>query len=84
MSDLPAPSSEAAARPSAKMENLIDEALSIVEEFSSEPGMELYFKHCREYFVVRDVFIHLTILTQIEKILIDILSPLSRQMALSS
>lgn len=52
MSDLPAPSSEAAARPSAKMENLIDEALSIVEEFSSEPGMELYFKHCREYYVV--------------------------------
>lgn len=40
---------EAARRPSAKMENLINEALSIVEEFSSEPGMDLYFKHCREY-----------------------------------
>ena len=38
------------------MENLIDEALSIVEEFSSEPGMELYFKHCREYFVVRRIY----------------------------
>lgn len=47
MSDAAAPS-PAEAKPSAKnkMEHLIDEALSIVEEFSSEPGMDLYFKHC--------------------------------------
>jgi lipid-binding SYLF domain-containing protein len=37
-----------AARPSTKTEHLIDEALSIVEEFSSEPGISLYFKHCRK------------------------------------
>lgn len=55
------------------MENLVDEALSIVEEFSSEPGMEFYFKHCREYYVV-------SILTTEEKennMLIDILFPFS-------
>ena len=35
-------------KPSAKMERLIDGALSIVKEFASEPGMDLYFKHCRK------------------------------------
>ena len=46
MSDAAAPESNQ--KPSAKMERLIDEALSIVKEFSSEPGMDLYFKHCRK------------------------------------
>lgn len=39
---------EANQKPSAKMERLIDEALSIVKEFSSEPGMDFYFQHCRK------------------------------------
>ena len=76
MSHVPEPPSEAVARPSAKMEKLIDEALSIVEEFSSEPGMELYFKYCREYYVVL-LFLSCcsSILThETEMILIDSLS----------
>ena len=64
-----------AARPSAKMENLINEALSIVQEFSSEPGMDLYFKHCREYLPAFCMCSSvLPSLREIEKILIDILS----------
>lgn len=84
MSDAPAPPSEPAARPSAKMENLIDEALSIVEEFSSEPGMELYFKHCREYYVVFIFPIPTTNEEKENNMLIDILFPFSPQMVLSS